>query len=61
MKIEVWHRLMKRLERVARKGGDASHCAGRGDGEDTGGSSERGFASMSKEEIKRITSKSGQK
>jgi hypothetical protein len=40
---------MKRLERVARKGGEASH------------GSERGFASMSEDERKRIPSKGGQK
>jgi hypothetical protein len=48
-------------ERVARKGGEASHAGGRDGGEDTGGSSERGFASMSEEERKRIASKGGQK
>jgi hypothetical protein len=52
---------MKRLERVARKGGEASHGGGRGDVEEAGGSSERGFASMSEDERKSIASKGGQK
>jgi hypothetical protein len=52
---------MKRLERVARKGGEASHASEHSGGEDTGSGSERGFASMSEDERKRIASKGGQK